>query len=1242
MSVFSVHKELGARFRVVRSIGSGSVGDVYEAFDVDSQSKVAIKAMRNVDPLALYRFKNEFRALADIEHPNIVSLHELVCHNDCAFLVMELVDGEDFLRHVCNRLESAPAASLVVEDDLGTPEPRRPLACDPDRLRDALGQIFEGVSVLHAAGRLHRDLKPSNVMVTPGGRVVILDFGLAAELTAEANITFDSLVGTPAYMSPEQAVGAPLTEASDWYSVGVMLFEALTGAVPISGTGLAVLAKKQRLDAPRPSALVRGVPPELDDLCVQLLRREPDRRPDRASLSVVLGGRAPRVSLPPVPTRTTSNALVGRERHLSMLAEALRVVNEGAPALVHVRGRSGMGKSLLVRSFINAISSAEPVVTLTGRCYEHESMPFKALDGVLDALARFLSRLPSEAAAALLPRDIQALARVFPVLLRVGAITVAPSYGDDHPDLQGLRRRAFVALRKLLDRLGDRRCVILWIDDLQWGDADSARFLIDLVSPPDPPRLLSIFSFRSEDVASSPLLAALHEARARDVAMGSAASRVLDIEVDPLGANEAESLALALLDSYDGAAHARARAIAHESQGIPFFIEELVRAADSAVPSPDGGLPALGPPLGLDAALLARVATLPEEAQRLLHVLSVAGRPLPRSVACEAARVTGTAAQATLNALRASRLLRTVRTADRDDVVTFHDRVREAVVAALDETALRAIHRAIAHAMLAAHIDDPEALARHFAAAAEPMSAAEHARVAAHRAASTLAFERAATFYRLALELDPRPGPARAALVRALGEALSNFGRGAEAAKAYLAATDFATASEALELRRRAAEELLRSGHFDEGMAVLRQVLASVSLPYPSTPLVALLIILWNGLLFRLRGLRIRVRDPAHVPAIAITHIDVCWSATTGLAVVDTIRARYFQDHHLKLALAAGEPERLARALASHVMSSASRGFGARAYTARLAALATRISEQTDSTHARALTRLCIAMASYLEGRWRDAYETSLLADGDLRQHRTGAAWERATVGLVQLWSLAMLGSMQELGRCHRFLLADALERGDRYLMVSLRTGRLALRWLSAGQPEVLRREVSEAMSEWPSNATHLQHYYAMVAYVHADLYQGRAREALDKVMANWGRFRRALLFRIETVRIEALHLRARAALAAGDDRLALADSRRLSGERAPWAAPVAALVRAGIAAKRGDGARAVVELREAASGFARAQMALHLAATRHALGPLVGGDEGALLQGEATRFAAEQELVEPKRLFALMAPGFA
>ena len=175
-----------SRFEMVRYLGEGALGVVYEALDRDRGTRVAVKTLRNVSSEAKARFEHEFRTLRDIHHPNLVSLGELVHDREQSLLTMELVEGIDFIEYV-RPLNSADSHF------------------DEKRLRDSLRQLAEALSALHKAGLVHRDVKPSNVRVSGEGRVVLLDFGLVIDVATD-NPWIEHAGGTPAYMAPEQAL----------------------------------------------------------------------------------------------------------------------------------------------------------------------------------------------------------------------------------------------------------------------------------------------------------------------------------------------------------------------------------------------------------------------------------------------------------------------------------------------------------------------------------------------------------------------------------------------------------------------------------------------------------------------------------------------------------------------------------------------------------------------------------------------------------------------------------------------------------------------------------------------------------------------------------------------------------------------------------------------------------------------------------------------------------------------------
>ncbi|MDX2091862.1 MAG: serine/threonine-protein kinase [Kofleriaceae bacterium] len=475
--------ELPPRYRVVRPLGHGGFGDVMLVHDNARGEEIAMKRLARMDPVSIRRFKHEFRVLQGVRHPSLARLHELFSHRGAWFLAMEHIDGADFLSYVRPGGEASLAPTLPEQHV--TDARSSALTFDEARLRSSLAQLASGVYALHRGGIIHRDLKPENVLVDAHERVVILDFGLAATIdhvfhhTAEAR-----LAGTPGYMPPEQAMSQPLTRGADWYAVGVMLYEALTGRKPFVGA-LRDIVDAQLLGAPDPEHYGHRLPRDLAELCRRLLAPRASERPDGAEILAFLGTPAS-ASHPP--------ELVGRTAELAALDAAIADIATRGPIVLDIVADSGLGKSALVRRAVERARIERGAVVLSTRCYEREALPYKSVDPMMDALTEMLQRRTRDELLAVMPRDARALCRLFPVLESIEMFAKAPEL-EPIANHEVLRRRAIAALRELLRRVADRAPLVVVLDDLHWGDLDGARLLVDLLSGPDAPRMLLVCAY---------------------------------------------------------------------------------------------------------------------------------------------------------------------------------------------------------------------------------------------------------------------------------------------------------------------------------------------------------------------------------------------------------------------------------------------------------------------------------------------------------------------------------------------------------------------------------------------------------------------------------------------------------------------------------------------------------------------------------------------------------------------------
>ena len=1232
-------RTLEARFELRRRLGEGGFGVVYEACDRKREAVVALKVLQKAHPSALYHFKKGFRALADLNHPNIATLYELMSGGEHWFFTMELLDGVDFIEHI--------RAGFVVEDDMASlpthstnrtedalDEPSveirvgtkaRPGPFDEVRLRAALAQLAEGIRALHAAGHLHRDIKPSNVMVTGDGRVVLLDFGLVTELEPSEGALSVGFAGTPAYMSPEQRFGKPLSAASDWYSVGVMLYEALTGGRPPAPP------RPPEVPLAAPSALVEGVPEDLDALCMALLSEEVE---GRAGAEVVLSRMVPEASVEASPAGA-SVPFVGREQQLSSLMGAFEAMWTGTPSTVHLHGASGIGKSALVRRFLAQVRGKHPsAVVLTGRCYAQETVPYKALDSVIDALSRTLSHLPEAEVRALLPRDVLALARLFPVLKQVDAVVRARRRVLDIPDGVELRRRASAAFKELLARIADERPLVVLIDDLQWGDLDSAALLLDMLRPPDPPQLLFVACYRTDEAAQSALVGAL---------LASEGARV-DLPLDRLAPDEIRHLAR-LLASGHALDEQHFKDIERDSSGNPFFIAELVgflqrESLTSRSTSGTGSTRAR-----LDAVLRRRFDRLSDDARRLLEVVALAGTPLPRAVAAQAAEL-GPRGPEALSVLLSQRLVRI--TAHDDRIEAYHDRIREAAVGALSPERLAVHHGSLGEHLEAARCADPETLLIHFQRSGQMARAAGYAAEAAEVAFEALAFTRAARLFRLALDLAQDDAD-RQPLQKMLGEALGQSGRGPEAAEVYLKASQSATdETEVMDLKRRAAEHLLNSGHRVEGLELFHELLAEVDMALPG-PRGVIPALLARRAHLALRGLGYKERDISEVSPRDLLRLDLCWAGVNGLGSFEPILGSYLSARFLLLALRAGEPYRISLGLSVTTAYMAIYGGRARKRLQERTEMATSLAKRLDHPHALGLARFAEGLVAMCQGRWRAGLEGFEEAHTLFVEHTTGIIFERDISRFYASLCVNWLGRWRENIAQLPTQLRQAEERADRFGEICYKAFFGHLPHLAVGDVERAERAIEHAESLLPERPVIVQHWYNVHARVELSLYTGEALAAWRHLDAWWPRLERAFIFDIQIVHIDALYHRGRCALALLQhptegappasklQRQLRADTRRIDRERMLWGMVLSHLLKGCLAAHQGDPHAAEQAFEACEEAAIQTDMALFAAIARRRRGQVTDG--GSELIEDADAWLKGQGIADPRRLTRMMAP---
>jgi serine/threonine protein kinase len=247
------------RYQIIEELGRGGMGTVYKVLDKEVNEKIALKVLKpeiSFDLKIIERFRNELKIARKISQPNVCRMYDLMKESGTYFITMEYVSGEDLKSTILRLGQISIGKALIIAK-----------------------QICSGLAAAHQLGIVHRDLKPHNIMIDRAGNVRIMDFGIARSTKTRGLTEPGAIIGTPEYMSPEQSLGDEVDIRSDIYSLGVVLFELVTGKVPFEGTTAVSVAMKQKMELPpEPMSINDQIPEEFNHLILKCLEKDPKRR----------------------------------------------------------------------------------------------------------------------------------------------------------------------------------------------------------------------------------------------------------------------------------------------------------------------------------------------------------------------------------------------------------------------------------------------------------------------------------------------------------------------------------------------------------------------------------------------------------------------------------------------------------------------------------------------------------------------------------------------------------------------------------------------------------------------------------------------------------------------------------------------------------------------------------------------------------------------------------------------------
>jgi serine/threonine protein kinase/tetratricopeptide (TPR) repeat protein len=691
-------------YAVQYELARGGMGVVYRAAHIERGHEVALK-MPWQEMASVFGFmRREIHALSRLRHPGVVRIFDEGVEKGVPWYAMELLEGrtlEEVLDIGVTRHDETHVLSFDKVDTSGAIvfEMRPKMRTDLPRALTLMYRLARVLAHVHAHGIVHRDLKPKNVVVNADDRPVLVDFGLMGQFRAESGrevLEVGQTAGTAAYISPEQARGELVDARADLYSFGVMLYEIVTGAPPFEGRNVNDVLMAHVKQPPRPpSQLVDGVSPELESLILNLLEKQRGARlgyAEDVAERLVAAGAQPDAD---VETETAAYLyrpqIVGRDETISTLCARLPEVAKGAGAFVMLGGVSGIGKTSVAAAFAREASFNDFQI-VTGECDPVGGQPLHPLRPLLRAIAdhcrgraNVIERVLGERLAVLRDLDPSLDALAGEQMQRVPPAAVS--------------RRLFGDLAETIAAFAREQKLLLIVDDLQWADEITLRFLASLGAEFFDGLPLVILGTYRADEAGPDLRALL----ARD--------HITKLLLNRLDDGDVAQIVRSMLAAPD-VPHNFLHFLAAQTEGNPFFVAEYLRAAVAEqlisrrsgtwhISARDeyGSLALPGTIRDLVDRRLDRLRAL---AQRIAEAMAVLGRGAPES---HLVAMCGETEDDALEGV-AELIEQHVFESTADGIRFAHDKLRETAYARIDRDRRRALHRRAAEAIEQRCVDD--------------------------------------------------------------------------------------------------------------------------------------------------------------------------------------------------------------------------------------------------------------------------------------------------------------------------------------------------------------------------------------------------------------------------------------------------------------------------------------------------------------------------------------------------------